>query len=339
MIIKDWQSAADHEMELKLMGINHYKIHPEMLPYVGKHYRNVKILLIGESHYLCEGIDNRPDDKYYMTNKWYEESVPENFTGKHYFNTRHIVHNFLVERRSRAHSIFRNPAKGIIEALDLKDVTDSEAFSACAFMNYFQRPALISGETINYDDISVDKEYSYNVLKSCKEILKPYVTIFLSKKAFEAYSEFAGDKTVDIYCVMHPTCSHWNGINGKEKFISIIKELNSTAKIDCSLFEQNQRIKYENITFPKEYTKVRKKRFNNSNIFVQLRGSHDNISEIVIYFTSNGVRYGVGFVVRYGYIWIWDYNNKRYVTEDALNGNQTIKDKYNYFKKWIEELQ
>ena len=50
MEIKNWQSVTDYDAELK--GIEHYKIHSEMLPYVGKNYKKAKILLVGEDHAL-----------------------------------------------------------------------------------------------------------------------------------------------------------------------------------------------------------------------------------------------------------------------------------------------
>lgn len=337
MIIKDWQSKEKYDNKL-IEKIYHYQIHPEMLPYVGELYDDVKILLVGESHYLCTEFSKYSDDnifKKYVKERWYGEPVPKGFPNEHYFNTRRVVHNFLVERRSRAHSIFRNPAKGIIEALDLKDVTDSEAFSACAFMNYFQRPALISGESI--EDNPKDRKESYKVFKHCQEILKPDITIFLSKKAFAAYDESAGDKADNVYCVMHPTCSHWNRMNGRERFVSIIQKHVSTKSIDHSVFEQSQKIRYEDIKFSEKFTNVvRRKKFDADNICVQVRGAHKSINEIVIYFTDgNDKKYGIGFVVRYGYIWIWDYDNKRYVSEEELNENQTIKDNYDCFKSWI----
>ena len=345
MIIKDWQSNTDYDNKKDerngLKDIYHYQIHPEMLPYVGKKYINAKILLVGESHYLCTKINECPEYKCYKDyaeQEWYNKEVPNDFPNKHYFNTRHVVHNFLVERRSRAHSMFRNPAKGIIDALDLKNVTDSEAFSACAFMNYFQRPAMCYGKSIEHTED--DRKNSYEVFKNCKEILKPDITIFLSKKAYSIYTESAGGKADDVYCVMHPTCSHWNRMNGRDRFISIIRDSTqkNVLKIDSSVFDKSQKISYDKI-FPNKYTTVRRKRFDVNNTLVQVRGAHNSINEIVIYFISNDVRYGIGFVVRYGYIWIWDYDNKRYVNEEELNENQIIKDNYNDFKKWIEELQ
>ena len=48
--INNWKSIKDYDDELK--KIEHYKKHNEMLPYIGKHYKQARILLVGESHYV-----------------------------------------------------------------------------------------------------------------------------------------------------------------------------------------------------------------------------------------------------------------------------------------------
>ena len=62
---KEWYSLTDYDSELK--KIRHYQLHPEMLPYIGRHYPQTRILILGESHYLSE---KEPIDVKHLE-EWY----------------------------------------------------------------------------------------------------------------------------------------------------------------------------------------------------------------------------------------------------------------------------
>lgn len=70
-----------------------------------------------------------------------------------------------------------------------KNVNESEAFTAFAFYNYFQRPASNSGSLIELTD--EDEMQAYAVYQRVVESLKPNRFIFLSKKAYNSYKKNA----------------------------------------------------------------------------------------------------------------------------------------------------
>jgi hypothetical protein len=56
----------------EFMNIDFYKKYPQMLPWVGSEYDLTKILIIGESSYLCEKSSIHKDPK-----GWYSSSLNE----------------------------------------------------------------------------------------------------------------------------------------------------------------------------------------------------------------------------------------------------------------------
>lgn len=327
--INDWKSCTDYDDDLS--KIDHYKKHPEMMPYIGKHYNEARILLVGESHYCSDKINHV--EKEYLNNNWYNQKTPNDFTDKKYFNTRYVVENFLKGNRSRSHSMFRNPAKGLIEALDLtnENITDSEIFSACAFMNYFQRPEVNQGKTMKCT--SEDKENAKYVFKSAVAILKPKLIIFLTQKSYDCYCEDEPINDNDkIYAVSHPTCKHWYGENGLDKFINLVQKANIGDVFERYRMPELSKVKGE--IEKRQYKIVYKRSHSESDIKVKLYAKGEELNEIVWYFKSNNSRFGVGYLVKYNVIWIWNYDTKEYVDEK----NSDVSGAYYQIKQFIESL-
>jgi len=224
----------------KLAQIEHFKLHPEMLPYVGPQYERVKVLLVGESHYLGKCYE---DDKAFCDDflqNWYENGTdhfawksqgenPE--TDQEYFNTRIVVRNYLEHYRSRAHSMFRNPSVVFCDVISNMDpeiiINDSDAFSCFAFCNYFQRPEIKTGGS--FDSTEQDDSKSAEIFNEIIKALDPSLVVFLSRKAYENYKNKLGQRIDDTFikAVAHPTSSWWNKENGacktgKEEFEDII---------------------------------------------------------------------------------------------------------------------
>lgn len=212
-----------------LEKINHFTLHKGLTPFIGEKYNTYKILLIGESHYF-------PIETYSKRNlndfeKWYEESDIEftNESEKSYYNTRQIVGSFIQGNRSRAHNIFRYPAYEFMKLYNQYygiEITDSEAFQYFAFYNYFQRPELKKGASF-VGDIK-DYEQAKEITDSIIKIIEPQITIFLSMKAYHAYSN-NGNPLREVFGVDHPDCPWWfrskkNGKIAKETFFYILKE-------------------------------------------------------------------------------------------------------------------
>ena len=306
---REWASLTEYDEKLRQIDL--YKKHPTMLPFVGYHYPDTKILILGESHYLDP---NENEDAKKNMKHWYHMPTEQyHFQYPNYFDTRSVVGSYLTLRRSKAHSMFREPAKALIEAWDLLDVNDSEAFTAFAFMNYFQRPEVSSGKTIALTE--EDKDQAFAHLNKVVQILEPVKVVFLSKKSFDAYASALDPR---ISYTNHPTSKHWNGPNGKEKLIDIFKKCE-----EYHGFSTNGHLTEADILpTMKDYVKIEK----NHRRFIKDKTTYscypgaepDSVNEIVWHIVEGGTRLGIGYVVERKLLWLWDYSEKRYLSEDDL---------------------
>ena len=327
---EQWNSLKDFDNEF--CRIPHYTYHPEMMPFVGKHYPEARILLIGESHYLEPSDRERILDvsKWYTTpSKKYDFCYPENF------NTREVIHNFLVGKRSKAHSMFRNPANALIAALDLHDVSDSEAFCAFAFMNYYQRPASVYGKSI--ENKETDDEIAHRNLCEVQAVLNPAMTVFLSKKAFDSFIRHGGAENEKIEYVNHPTSSKWYNDNGKNKLIRFFREsLDDLPKDEVLTVNQHltideaMRILRFQLRDKDKFRIIEKngRRFRYAGkITIQFYTDEKNeVSEIVWRLIDGDAKLGVGYVVKRRTLWMWRYSTPQgYLDQsDILNYRELI---------------
>lgn len=328
---KEWESIVDYDEQLK--NVSHYRVHPEMMPFIGRNYPKTRILILGESHYVC------PEDREMISDEWYEAWDNKGFKSPKHFDTRHVVNYFLRERRSKAHSMFRNPAKALIEAWELENVSDSEAFTAFSFMNYFQRPAVNEGKSIQAS--SKDKKCAYDTLRAVADITKPQKVIFLSKKAFDAFLESGGELDgIGFEWTYHPTSKYWNYSEGKEKIERMLRETPNRPN-----FCRDGAIDYgtaNDILSKKEnpYFMIGKKgkRFWENWIGIKVYESKESsrVSKIVWYYLDEKRRIGVGYIVKTRVLWIWDYDRREYLLEKDLSdySRQILKE----FKETIETL-
>src|SRR5690606_29403658 len=70
--------------------VNHYRLYPELYPWVGKHYidQETKILVLGESHYLS------PSSIYHLdAATWYQGVDISKCHDRNHVLTRNIVRN------------------------------------------------------------------------------------------------------------------------------------------------------------------------------------------------------------------------------------------------------
>lgn len=240
--MKNFTEMICTEYDQELKSIHHFELHPELLPYVGPHYNDLRILLIGESHY----IDGIPDQNIFL--EWYNKSTREIFSGKDqeyqsWFNTREIATNFLCHRRSTATTeMFSYPGKLIKEILSGSGEgcpTDSAAFQCVAFFNFYQRPNLTRGGSfcpitkMEESEISQAKEITKEII----EILKPSIVVFLSKKAYTAFGQEKIENTT-IESTNHPTCSWWYKENGKDHFKNVIQKTIQENHLSQNLLDE-----------------------------------------------------------------------------------------------------
>jgi hypothetical protein len=172
-----------------------------MRPFIGKLWgRAGKILLIGESHYL-----NDDDEK---------ASKKEN---------KKIWENWYNIRDAILETGFNPDANNT-----------SKILCSIAFMNFFQRPAFESGESISYNN--EDVKIANETLNGVVDIIKADYLFFLSSKAWKSFDkELLKEKVVGHSC--HPTCQWWNmesktytkpnrkeRITGKESFQYFVRK-------------------------------------------------------------------------------------------------------------------
>lgn len=185
-------------------------LHPELLPYVGENYEKTRILLVGESHYV-----KAASEEDWLALDWYHKPLPTE--GKYPFNkdgatdwfdTREVLVRYMKGEGGRGHTIFSRPAKVLLSELKVAETPQDIRyfFSYFSFMNFFQRPALEAGKTIN--DTNDDRAAADEILLQVIDILQPSAVVFLSKKAYHAFTaqpHFAAR----IESVSHPTCHWW----------------------------------------------------------------------------------------------------------------------------------
>ena len=312
---REWDSLSDYDN--RLLQIPHFSRHPEMLPYIGRHYPKTGILILGESHYLS---GEEPNAEAKME-QWYEKNTKElQFIQPWNFMTRHVVRNYLMGRRTKAHRMFSHPAKTLIKAWQLENVNDSEAFTAFAFMNYFQRPATQEKESIQ--TTTDDERQAYDVLRQILTILSPKQVVFLSKKAYWAYCGFANPaEQKDIAVVNHPTSPQWYNKDGEKRLTEVFsgierydgfakdgilrdeKAREIISKTDCEILKKHQRHFCEDRIMATLYPDSEKA---------------GHVGEVVWHIVEDGRRFGVGYVVKRKILWLWDYDAEEYLAKDDL---------------------
>ncbi len=84
----------------------------------------------------------------------------------------------------------------------------------------------------------------------------------------------------------------------------------------------------------KEYKIVNRRSHSESEIKVKLYAEGEELNEIVWYFKSNNSRFGVGYLVKYNVVWIWNYDKKNYVGEK----HPDVEKIYCQIKQFIKDL-
>ncbi len=219
-----WSEALDSELSI----IDHYRLYPSLLPWVGQHYetQQVRLLVVGESHYL------KKQSRYHHNDEvWYAGLDTSIYNDRHWFFTRNIINNGLQsDWKEKSKIIYKNIEKALLTSEFCDDIEISP-FDQIAYMNYFQRPAQVTGKSLIHTPL--DRERSAEVFLSVVRALKPDVVIFCSKLAWRAMrsSDAANAMSTTRFAVTpHPATRWWhtkmkkhNGKSGKELFIEATK--------------------------------------------------------------------------------------------------------------------
>lgn len=232
--------VCDNSYDNDLLKIKNFNLHKELLPFIGYNYKRSRLLLVGESHYVKR--NNLSEEDIINTYAdWYDEStesIERAMVYREWFTTRNVIRNFQCRYRSRAYTMFSNPAKMIKELLGDKCPTDTAAFSYVAFCNYYQRPSLMEGRSIN-PVFPKEEALTAEIFEELIEILKPKGIIFLSKKS---YDSFMNNKKKEYSLLLdfthHPTSLWWYRSKGREKFTRMIGEFFSKDTLTESLVDE-----------------------------------------------------------------------------------------------------
>lgn len=231
-----------------LDSIEFYQLHPSLKPFIGKNYLSnelgIKILLVGESHYVKEPLPEITSKS--LLDDWWSKTPPL-INDISWYTTRGTVSNFMFGKSGAAYALFREPCKIYNQCVlngkyqkwqDIYNIYDS-----FAFMNYFQMPALymrvslwnsllkFNGENRKSHQTSSEiwnktEDISNRVFLSVIEILKPDKIIFLSTEAYNAFLRQNKNYDMSKICAtVHPTCAWWNrknkdGLSGKERLVN-----------------------------------------------------------------------------------------------------------------------
>jgi hypothetical protein len=216
------------EYDENLSQIQHYRNHPQMLPFIGKNWgRNVeRVLLIGESSFAGNSWD--------CSKNWYEITKKElNDKQRKDTSPREIIEDGYLKNSFGNNRIFSE-----INSI-IKEISNGEKdILYFSFVNFFQRPAIKKNEKFNKLDISIGNK----VIKEVVEILHPEYIFILSYIAWDRFNidydskiliELFKKNKIEYSC--HPTDYWWNRKSreysgtAKEKFKNFMK--NITNKI------------------------------------------------------------------------------------------------------------
>ena len=227
----------------KLSEISHFKLHPELIPYVGPYYDTLKIVLIGESHFIKNDYDaNNSTD--HLPENWYSKNISDlNYINKYcegWFTTHKVINNYLYTengkhpKRTRSHRIFSNTSKVISENLKSKhniEISNDDSLRTCSFFNYFQRPSITQNGTIKETEVDIEK--SYKIYNEIIDILNPNLIVVLSKKAYDKGPCQSLD--IRLNYTYHPNSSYWYSSElGKVKFNMLLDKYLGDSRIDIS---------------------------------------------------------------------------------------------------------
>ena len=218
--------------------------HTECLPFIGEKYKETRLLLIGESHYIP-----KESVKYVTGIDFYKATFDELVEGdrdeekyKGWINTRRVFESRVYDKCDFK-KFFSNIATEIARAVKGTDELSLEqkiqAMHLYAFINYFKRPSYEEGKTIR-ELTDEDYRYAYDISSYIINALKPELIIFISQKAYNAFCELDEKNSIRskyrIESVSHPSCCWWNrerkdGECGKIDFYNLVKELKLSGSL------------------------------------------------------------------------------------------------------------
>ncbi|MHD0644876.1 hypothetical protein ACYPKM_04565 [Pseudomonas aeruginosa] len=228
---------VDTYFDADLSQIEHLAKYRNLMPWVGPGYRDagLKLLLLGESHYLPDGVTYHHDAA-----SWYagiQVTDPDHIK---WMNTRGIIANGISKKwKGKSKTIYRNLTAAL---LDAGFPSDHPAFSQLAYMNFFQRPAEDTGDSIKVKEI--DRQVSSSTVADVVKCLRPDLVVFCSKLAWRVASDIGlalklQEIGITVGDTPHPASAWWNraskkrgGRTGRQNFIELLQQCGSRAPTD-----------------------------------------------------------------------------------------------------------
>jgi hypothetical protein len=161
---------------------------------------------------------------YNLTNNELKEDQIE------WTNTAEIIdHNISFNRYTDAHIIYKLIKIAISESRPNK--LEGDELLYISYMNFFQRPAEKTGESINYTE--KDIEIANTTLKEVLKIIDAEYLFFISGKAWDNFDKnlFDSQKTGHS---CHPTCRWWNRETAKYTKAKSRKKLPENSRLYIS---------------------------------------------------------------------------------------------------------
>ena len=206
----------------RLREIPHYQHYPIMMPFVGPQYGSgvlQKVLLVGESNYMP------PDSTIHQdAEKWYA-SDQSALTSEElvWINNRALVSG---DWAPAGHMIYRELNRRMEEVVD---IATGRAMDHVAYVNAFQRPAPVTGQSIGRHLTKKDQKVAREVLTQVIEVLSPSHVIIVSKLAWNNLGGPVSNSVASsqFYNTCHPGTGgrYWHRAeyaDGVDKFRRII---------------------------------------------------------------------------------------------------------------------
>ena len=200
-----------HEFDQQLQKHAFLQRHYECLPFIGENYKETRLLLIGESHYV-------PGAEMHCVNRedFYDVSFDDLAEGeyKDWINTRHVF-EYRVYNRKNLKGFFANPATEMAGVLHPTEPVSTDRIIEAMHLT------------------RQDYRYAYDVSRYIMDVLQPTHVVFVSKKAYYAFCASATEDVFAQYsiaCVSHPSSAWWNrkrkdGRCAREDFRDFVAEI------------------------------------------------------------------------------------------------------------------
>ncbi len=225
---------SSQEFDEELLKNSHFEIHREMLPFIGSRFKDSKVLIIAESHYVPLNTEIIGSEEWYYTNdvnSLHKKTQCNTFTRE--------IFEKIFDKSQKPHRIFINLQSALSKLDTPKDMDE------IGWYNYFQIPAFHKN-SVNPN--SLDHKIAKETFEHILSTIQPGVVIFTSVKAFKAIStDLICQKDSHIYIhrdfntiidfVAHPNSIWWyrksmryfDEINkvkrsGLQKFIDVLNQ-------------------------------------------------------------------------------------------------------------------